>query len=207
MVVSGLCPFNEKPKYQPHIQATKGKSVKKNTLNYDALGHSKPMHPQLMEQIGKGNRLTTGKICGIPLTDEHNLLLFEALDREKAIVARGKAAQERKKAKKSRLGDDELIQNWADYKMEEMKLKVAAARERESRGVITLADRKVLNSRLCKQFEAAAQKRIPENVNPLPPAPIRVMVTAPIPPTPKPRSKTKPHSKKKKRKNDDDKED
>jgi hypothetical protein len=113
---AGLCPFNEKAKYQPHIQATKGKSVKKNTLNYDALDHSKPMHPQLMEQIGKGNRLTTGKICGIPLTDKQNLLLFEALNREKAIVARGKAAQERKKTKKARLGDDELIQNWADYK-------------------------------------------------------------------------------------------
>jgi hypothetical protein len=59
---SGLGPFCETPFFADHIQATKGKSAKKSTLNYDVLDWSSPVHPQMMEQIGKGQQLTTGKI-------------------------------------------------------------------------------------------------------------------------------------------------
>ena len=107
---SGLCPFGEKPKFQGHIQATKGKAVKKNTLNYDVLDYNKHIHPQMMNQIGKGNRLTTGKVCGVPMTDESNVTFFEALaEREKLIAVAGKAALQRQKDKKPIDGDDGLI--------------------------------------------------------------------------------------------------
>ena len=105
----GLCPFGGKPKFQDHIQATKGKVVKKNTLNYDVLDYNKPIHPQMMNQIGKGNRLTTGKVCGVPMTGESNVTFFEALEREKLIAVAGKAALQRQKDKKPIDGDDGLI--------------------------------------------------------------------------------------------------
>ena len=57
-------------------QATKGKTVKKNTLNYEVLDYTKPVHPQMMEQIGRGNRLTSGKFCGQPATAEGNVRFF-----------------------------------------------------------------------------------------------------------------------------------
>ena len=73
-----------------------------------------PVHPQIMEQIGKGNRLTSGKICGKPITDEENVKLFEALEKEKATAANGSAALARRKANKPLPGDDELLKVWED---------------------------------------------------------------------------------------------
>ena len=89
---SGLVPFCEKPLFADHIQATKGKSVKKNTLNYGVLDWSKPVHPQMMEQTGKRQRLTIGKNYGKPMTDEENVKSFEGPEKEKAVAACGSAA-------------------------------------------------------------------------------------------------------------------
>ena len=108
---SGLVPFCERPLFADHIQATKGKTVKKNTLNYDVLDWSKPVHLQMMEQIGKGARLASGKIYGRPMTDEENVKLFEGLEKEKAVAACGSAALARQKAKKPMPGDDGLLES------------------------------------------------------------------------------------------------
>jgi hypothetical protein len=179
---SGLCPFGEKPLFADHIQATKGKTVKKNTLNYDVLDWSKPVHPQMMEQIGKGNRLTSGKICGKPMTDEENVKLFEGLEKEKAVAANGSAALARQKAKKPIPGDDDLLKAWEDQKMEEAKVKLKFARAREVRGEATAADEKLFNSRIVKKNELGA---------------------AP-PPTPAPKTKTKTKATKKRKRSEDD---
>ena len=143
--------------FADHIQATKGKSVKKNTLNYDVLDWSKPVHPQMMEQIGKGQRLTTGKICGKPMTEEENVKLFEGLEKEKAVAACGSAALARQKAKKPMPGDDGLLKAWEDQKIEEAKVKLKFARAREAKGESTAADEKLFNSRIVKKLEQAAE--------------------------------------------------
>jgi hypothetical protein len=137
---SGLVPFCERPLYADHIQATKGKVVKKNTLNYDVLQWDRPIHPQMMHQIGRGNRLTTGKIYGRPMTDEMNVRLFEGLEKEKAVVTNGQAATARRKSKAPLTGDDVLIQLWEKQKEGEVKLKLEHAQERQRNGVAT--DRK-----------------------------------------------------------------
>ena len=152
---SGLVPFCEKPLFADHIQATKGKTVKKNTLNYDVLDWSKPVHPQMMEQIGKGARLTSGKICGKPMTDEENVKLFEGLEKEKTVAADGSAALARQKAKKPTPGDDDLLLAWEDQKLEEAKVELKFARAREAKGESTTADEKLSNSKIIKKIETA----------------------------------------------------
>ena len=147
---SGLCPFTEMPKYADHTQATKGKSVKKNTLNYEVLEWDKPIHPQMMHQIGRGNRLTTGKVAGQPMTDEANVKMFEALDKEKDIIAKGRAANARKK--KPLPGDDLLLKAWEDYKSEEMQVKLKYAEQRIKDGKGTDADEKFMKTRLVTKF-------------------------------------------------------
>ena len=150
---SGLVPFSEKPLYADHIQATKGKVVKKNTLNYDVLQWDKPLHPQMMEQIGRGNRLTTGKICGRPMTDEMNVRLFEELEKEKRVATEGKAATARKKAKAPLPGDDALILRWEEQKVEEARVKLEHAQERQRKGIATAADLKLFKSRVVKKIQ------------------------------------------------------
>jgi hypothetical protein len=145
-------PFCEKPLHADHIQATKGKVVKKNTLNYDVLQWDKPLHPQMMHQIGRGNRLTTGKIYGRPMTDEMNVRLFEGLEKEKTIATEGKAATARKKAKAPLDGDDALIQRWEKQKVEETRLKLEHAQEREKKGLATAADLKLFKTRLAQKI-------------------------------------------------------
>ena len=149
---SGLVPFCEKPLCADHTQATKGKVVKKNTLNYDVLQWDKPLHPQMMHQIGRGNRLTTGKICGRPMTDEMNVRLFEELEKEKTIATEGKAATARKKAKAPLDGDDALVQRWEKQKVEETRLKLEHAQEREKKGLATAADLKLFKTRLAQKI-------------------------------------------------------
>ena len=156
-----LCPFSEKPKFQSHIQATKGRVVKKNTLNYDALDYSKPVHPQFQQQIGRGNRLTTGKICCIPLTHSDNIKLFEALDKEKITLSEGKAATARKKKGKPSPGDDKLIEVYQNYLREEAKVKLEHARSRQEKGEVSKADEKLLRSRLAKSIEKEMTPRPP----------------------------------------------
>jgi hypothetical protein len=109
----------------------------------------------MMEQIGKGQRLTTGKICGKPMTDEENAKLFEGLEKEKAVAAYGPAALARQKAKKPMPGDDGLLKAWEDQKIEEAKVKFARARE--AKGESTAADEKLFNSRIVKKLEQAAE--------------------------------------------------
>ena len=186
---SGLVPFGEKPLYAEHIQATKGKTVKKNTLNYDVLEWDKPIHPQMMQQIGRGNRLTTGKICGVPMTDEANVRLFEGLEKEKNVASKGQAAAARLKAKKALPGDLDLIRNWEHQKMEEAKVKLVHARERQTNGVATKADLTLLKSKLVKKIEA--------------------LQAGPDPPTPTPSGttpRTTAPTKKRKRKRQEDSE-
>jgi len=149
---AGLSPFSEAPKFQPHIQATKSrKVVKKNTLNYEALDYNKPIHPQFQEQIGKGNRLTVGKICGVPLTHEDNLKLFDALDREKLIESDGRAAEKRIKSGNPKPGDDEKAKAWEELKLESAKVKIPGAMQRQADGAATKADLKLLKSRLARR--------------------------------------------------------
>jgi hypothetical protein len=151
---SGLCRFGETPKYAAHIQATKGKTVKKNTINYEVLEWGKPIHPQMMNQIGKGNRLTSGKVCGVPMTDENNLKLFEALDEEKITITKGKAAVARAKKKKALPGDDLLIAAHEKLKLETMKVKLGYAQARQLAGTSTPSDETLFKSRLVKVYLA-----------------------------------------------------
>lgn len=132
-------------------QATKGKTVKKNTLNYEVLDYTKPAHPQMMEQIGRGNRLTSGKFCGQPATAEENVRFFEALEKEKEVEVTGKAAQKRKKNPLA--GDAALIEAYETQKRGEMIVKLKFARARELKGEATPTDVKLFNSRLVKAFD------------------------------------------------------
>jgi hypothetical protein len=50
---SGLCRFSMKPLFADHIQATKGKIVKKNTFNYAALQYGNPIAVQVQQQMGR----------------------------------------------------------------------------------------------------------------------------------------------------------
>jgi len=129
--------------------------VKKNTLNYEALDYDKPIHPQFQEQIGRGNRLAVGKICGRPLTHDDNLKLFAALDIEKATPENGKAAAARLKSAnmKPLPGDDIILEAYEKHKLEEAKVKLVHARAREAKGEATKADSALIKSRLAKKID------------------------------------------------------
>ena len=128
-------------------------------------------------------------MCGVPMTDEANVRLFEGLEKEKNVASKGQAAAARLKAKKALPGDLNLMRNWEHQKMEEAKVKLACARERQTNGVATKADLTLLKSKLVKKIEA--------------------LQTGPVPPTPTP-SGTTPRTtapkKKRKRKRQEDSE-
>jgi len=87
------------------------------------------------------------------MTDEMNVRLFEALEKEKSVATEGAAATRRKKAKTPLAGDDALILRWENQKVEEARLKLEHAQERERKGIATAADHKLFKSRVVKKIQ------------------------------------------------------
>jgi hypothetical protein len=70
--LGGIVPFTRAPLMQPHTLQTKGKTVLKKLLNWEAIDYSIPVTAaQIREQLGKGRRMTTGVICDRPMTFLH----------------------------------------------------------------------------------------------------------------------------------------
>jgi hypothetical protein len=87
--------FNPPIQHQDHIYVTKDKTVKTSCIDDSEIDYSKEVQPQLRDLLGKGNRITTGKVCNKLLTDDDNIALLEALDKEKGDKEEFKAAKDR----------------------------------------------------------------------------------------------------------------
>jgi hypothetical protein len=151
---SGLSPFTRRPLFSSHIMATKGKTVKKNTLNYENIKYGKAVTKSVQALLGKGVRLTVGKICDKPLTHEDNIKLFEGIDAERKLKSEAKAAKVRLKKKEALPDDEDLIKRAEDLEMEEMKIELQMATERVQKGEGTKKDAAFLKSRKLKKYEA-----------------------------------------------------
>jgi hypothetical protein len=127
---AGLSPFTRLPLFASHILVTKGKTVKKNTPNYEKIKYGVAATKSVQALLGKGVRLTVGKICDKPLTHEDNIQLFEALGAEKDVKAKGKAARVRLSKKQPLPGDEGIIAAFDTLTHEEMKLEIELAQER-----------------------------------------------------------------------------
>ncbi len=170
---AGLSPFTRLPLKSSHILQTKGHSVKKQTLNYEAIQYGVAVTKSLQELLGKGVRLTTGKICNKPLTHEDNVKQFEALDEERALKAKGKAAKARMRAKKSEPGDEDIILKLDELEKQEFEIEYRMAKKREMEGVDTKQDIKLLRSK------KGRKQMLAENTRPmLPPPPPRTHATS-----------------------------
>jgi hypothetical protein len=169
---AGLYPFTRKVLRSPHILATKGKTKKIPTLNYEALDYGKPVSPQVANLLGPGGRLTTGRICDLPLSHENNIKLFEALDSEKDLKLKGSAAKKRKKIGAPLPGDDMLLLEFEEYLKREFAVKLEGATRRKMKGKQTKGDEKLLastkeqkaktNPRAARKLHAKANPRPPQ---------------------------------------------
>jgi hypothetical protein len=123
--LGGIVPFTRAPLMQPHILQTKGKTVLKKLLNWEAIDYSIPVTAQIREQLGKGRRMTTGVICDRPMTSPEVIRLFARLEQEKLekVAAKVAAAQRVKKAAAQRVKKEEAAAQRVKKAAEKEELK------------------------------------------------------------------------------------
>jgi hypothetical protein len=159
---AGLSPFTRLPLLAPHIMCTKGKSTKFASLNYDKIKYGTACHKSVQALLGKGVRLTVGKICDKPLTHEDNIKLFEGIDADVKLKREGKAAKDRMKKRIAQDGDAEIVRKMEELLHEELKIEVELATGRVQKGASTKADTTFLKSRKVKKYMADLQIQRPQ---------------------------------------------
>jgi len=147
---------HSQPLRSTHILQTKGKTVKKNTINYEAIKYGKAVTKSIQQQLGKGVRLTVGKYCDKPITHEDNIRMFEELDKEKKLKEQAAAAIKRRKDKDDPVeGDEKLIEDYEALVREEFLIEYSSVKEKAVKGeVLTKTESKFMQSRKVKEHEA-----------------------------------------------------